>query len=116
MYRRIKKILIVPLLIVTLMSCIIYTDYRKPVQVEAAVLTGDPFVDIFSWALELVGFSPKNKENQAHALHEFSEWLVQHLRFSGTSIFNFPVRYCPVIERSHFIISSSVPAQITSPP
>lgn len=77
MYRRIKKILIVPLLIVTLMSCIIYTDYRKPVQVEAAVLTGDPFVDIFSWALELVGFSPKNKENQAHALHEFSEWLVQ---------------------------------------
>ena len=77
MYRRIKKIIIVPLLIVTLMSCIIYTDYRKPVQVEAAVLTGDPFVDIFSWALELVGFSPKNKENQAHALHEFSEWLVQ---------------------------------------
>lgn len=77
MYRRIKKIIIVPLLILTLMSCIIYTDYRKPVQVEAAVLTGDPFVDIFSWALELVGFSPKNKENQAHALHEFSEWLVQ---------------------------------------
>ena len=80
MYIRIKKMVIVPLMILTLMSCMIYTDYRKPIEVKAAVITGDPFVDIFSWALELVGFSPKNKENQAHALHEFSEWLVQQWR------------------------------------
>lgn len=71
MYRRIKKILIVPLLIVTLMSCIIYTDYRKPVQVEAAVMTGDPFLDAFSWALELIGFNA-SKDKQEEASRSFS--------------------------------------------
>lgn len=70
MYRRIKKILIVPLLIVTLMSCIIYTDYRKPVQVEAAVMTGDPFLDAFSWALELIGFNA-SKDKQEEASRSF---------------------------------------------
>lgn len=80
MYRRIKKIVIVPLLIITLMSCMIYTDYRKPMEVHAVVLTGDPFLDIFAWALELVGFTGKNKESQEQALHEFSGYLSEEIR------------------------------------
>ncbi len=38
------------------------------------------------------------------------------LLLSGTSIFFLPLRYCPVIESSHFFISSSVPQATTSPP
>ena len=80
MYRRIKKIVIVPLLIITLMSCMICTDYRKPMEVHAVVLTGDPFLDIFAWVLELVGFTGKNKESQEQALHEFSGYLSEEIR------------------------------------
>lgn len=79
MYRRIKKIVIVPLLIITLMSCMIYTDYRKPMEVHAVVLTGDPFLDIFAWVLELVGFTGKNKESQDQALHNFVQYIYKEL-------------------------------------
>ena len=79
MYRRIKKILIVPLLIVTVLSCMLYTDYRKPMEVQAVVLTGDPFADLFGWALELVGFTGKNKESQDQALHNFVQYISKEI-------------------------------------
>lgn len=79
MYRKVKKIVIVPLLIVIVLSCMLYTDYRKPVQAEAAVMTGNPFADMFGWALELVGFSGKNKESQDQALHNFVQYIYKEL-------------------------------------
>ncbi len=79
MYRRIKKILIVPLLIMTVLCCMLYTDYRKPMEVQAVVLTGDPFADLFGWALELVGFTGKNKESQDQALHNFVQYISKEI-------------------------------------
>ena len=38
------------------------------------------------------------------------------LRVCGTGIFLAPLRYCPVIDFSQAIISSTVPAQTSSPP
>ena len=78
MYRKVKKIVIVPLLIVTVLSCMIYTDYRKPVQAEAAVMTGDPFIDAFSWCLELIGFNA-SKENQEKAAHSFFNTVRENI-------------------------------------
>lgn len=78
MYRKVKKIVIVPLLIVTMLSCMIYTDYRKPVQAEAAVMTGDPFIDAFSWCLELIGFNA-SKENQEKAAHSFFNTVRENI-------------------------------------
>lgn len=78
MYRKVKKIVIVPLLIMTVLSCMIYTDYRKPVQSEAAVMTGDPFIDAFSWCLELIGFNA-SKENQEKAAHSFFNTVRENI-------------------------------------
>lgn len=79
MYRKVKKIVIVPLLIVIVLSCMLYTDYRKPMEVHAVVMTGNPFADMFGWALELVGFSGKNKESQDQALHNFVQYIYKEL-------------------------------------
>lgn len=79
MYRKVKKIVIVPLLIITVLCCMLYTDYRKPMEVQAVVMTGNPFADMFGWALELVGFSGKNKESQDQALHNFVQYIYKEL-------------------------------------
>lgn len=78
MYRKVKKIVIVPLLIITMLCCMLYTDYRKPVQAEAAVMTGDPFIDAFSWCLELIGFNA-SKENQEKAAHSFFNTVRENI-------------------------------------
>ena len=41
---------------------------------------------------------------------------VGFLRSAGTSIFFLPLKYAPVMEFSHFIISSAVPSAMTYPP
>ena len=38
------------------------------------------------------------------------------LRFSGTGILRFPLKYIPVIDLSQLIISSTLPAAMSSPP
>ncbi len=76
-YKIIKRVFIIPILVITILGTSLYASYMQPTTVQAAVLTGNPFIDVFITALMFTGFSITSRENADTALSDFMDFIMR---------------------------------------
>lgn len=72
-YKIIKRVFIIPFLVITILGTSLYASYMQPTTVEAAT-TGNPFLDFFITALMITGFSVPSREDAENIFKDFSSY------------------------------------------